>query len=93
LTSAPPKTFELYQNYPNPFNPITQIRYRLPVSSKVRLEVFDMLGRRIATLVEARQEAGEYQMRFNAENLPSGMYLLRLQAGGFSDTKKMLLVK
>ncbi len=91
--SAAPQTFELYQNYPNPFNPITQIRYRLPVSSKVRLEVFDMLGRRIATLVEARQEAGEYQMRFNAENLPSGIYLLRLQAGGFSDTKKMLLVK
>jgi len=91
--SAPPKTFELYQNYPNPFNPITQIRYRLPVRSKVRLEVFDMLGRRITTLVEARQEAGEYQTRFNAENLPSGIYLLRLQAGGFSDTKKMLLVK
>jgi hypothetical protein len=52
-----------------------------------------MLGRRITTLVEARQEAGEYQTRFNAENLPSGIYLLRLQAGGFSDTKKMLLVK
>lgn len=90
-----PETFELAQNYPNPFNPSTNITYQLPMTSNVKLEVFDMLGRKVATLVDARQEAGTYVATLNgtAHNLASGVYFYRLQAGNFIATKKMMLVK
>ncbi len=88
-----PRNFELAQNYPNPFNPSTAISYQLPVASNVMLKVYDMLGREVATLVNARQEAGRYQIMFNATNLASGLYFYRLQAGNFVETKKMMLVK
>jgi hypothetical protein len=90
-----PTTFALNQNYPNPFNPETRIGYRLPVASEVKLELYDMLGRKLATLVNARQEAGAYLIAFNAQtlNLASGMYFYRLQAGNFVETKKMMLMK
>jgi len=90
-----PTTFALNQNYPNPFNPETRIGYRLPVASDVKLELYDMLGRKLATLVNARQEAGAYLIAFNAQtlNLASGMYFYRLQAGNFVETKKMMLMK
>ncbi len=88
-----PRTFELSQNYPNPFNPSTVISYQLPVSSDVKLAVYDMLGREIATLVNARQEAGRYQAQFSAASLSSGLYFYRLQAGSFTRTMKMTLVK
>jgi len=90
-----PATFALNQNYPNPFNPETRIGYRLPVASDVKLELYDMLGRKLATLVNARQEAGAYLIAFNAQtlNLASGMYFYRLQAGNFVETKKMMLMK
>ncbi|MFN3345700.1 MAG: T9SS type A sorting domain-containing protein, partial [Chloroherpetonaceae bacterium] len=90
-----PEKFELAQNYPNPFNPTTVIMYQLPLSSDVKLEVFDVLGRKVATLVNARQEAGSYVANFNASayNLTSGVYFYRLQAGNFTETKKMMLVK
>ncbi|MCS7212140.1 MAG: choice-of-anchor Q domain-containing protein [Chloroherpetonaceae bacterium] len=78
VEASVPRTFELLQNYPNPFNPTTVISYELPVATEVRLEVFDMLGRRVATLVNARQEAGRYQVSFNASELTSGLYLYRL---------------
>ncbi|MFN3387104.1 MAG: S8 family serine peptidase, partial [Candidatus Thermochlorobacter sp.] len=89
------KAFELYQNYPNPFNPTTVIAYQLPVASEVSLKVFDALGREVATLVRARQDAGRYSVPFSAatSRLASGIYFYRLQAGTFSETKKMLLVK
>ncbi len=90
---APPAEFALEQNYPNPFNPTTTIRYQLPVASNVKLEVFDVLGKKVATLVDARQEAGIYNYALNASNLSSGMYFYRLQAGSFVQTKKMMLVK
>jgi hypothetical protein len=88
-------SFELFQNYPNPFNPTTVIRYQLPVKSEVKLELFDMLGRNIATLVSATQEAGSYTVTLSASalNLSSGVYFYRLTAGTFMDTKKMLFVK
>lgn len=90
-----PTTFALNQNYPNPFNPETRIGYRLPVASEVKLELYDMLGRKLATLVNARQEAGAYLIAFNAQtlNLASGIYFYRLQAGNFVETKKMMLMK
>ncbi len=90
-----PTAFALNQNYPNPFNPETRIGYRLPVASDVKLELYDMLGRKLATLVNARQDAGAYLIAFNAQtlNLASGIYFYRLQAGNFVETKKMILMK
>jgi hypothetical protein len=88
-----PKVFALEQNYPNPFNPSTTIRYQLPVASEVKLEVYDVLGKKIATLVNERQSAGSYQVVWNASGLSSGTYFYRLQAGTFTQTKKMILVK
>ncbi|MFN3560762.1 MAG: T9SS type A sorting domain-containing protein [Chloroherpetonaceae bacterium] len=88
-----PKQFSLEQNYPNPFNPTTVIAYQLPVASTVSLKVYDVLGKEVATLVNARQEAGAYSYTLNAGNLASGIYFYRLQAGNFVSTKKMMLVK
>ncbi len=90
---APPAEFALEQNYPNPFNPTTAIRYQLPVNSDVKLEVYDVLGKKVATLVNERQEAGIYTYTLNASTLSSGVYFYRLQAGNFVQTKKMMLVK
>ncbi len=91
--STLPKEFALAQNYPNPFNPSTVIAYQLPTASDVRLELFDVLGRKVATLVNARQAAGYYNVVLNANNLATGIYFYRLQAGNFVQTKKMILLK
>ena len=88
-----PVRFVLDQNYPNPFNPATVISYQLPASSLVSLDVFDMTGRKVATLVNGQVPAGEHQVTFNAASLSSGMYMYRLQAGTQIMTKKMMLVK
>jgi hypothetical protein len=93
LSPTAPKTFLLEQNYPNPFNPSTTIRYQLPVASEVKLEVYDVLGKKIATLVNERQSVGSYQVVWNASGLSSGTYFYRLQAGTFVETKKMIMVK
>jgi hypothetical protein len=87
------RMFELAQNYPNPFNPTTSIRYQIPTAETVNLKVYDILGKEVATLVNGRQEAGNYTVPFNAVRLASGVYFYRLQAGGFVETRKMLLVK
>jgi len=88
-----PESFTLEQNYPNPFNPTTVIRYSLSESASVRLEVFDILGRKVQTLVNTKQQAGWYTFDFNGTNLASGVYLYRLQAGNFVKIQKMTLVK
>ena len=88
-----PATFGLDQNYPNPFNPSTRIRYQLAEDGRVTLEVFNMLGQRVRTLVTENQRAGYYEVDFNAADLPSGSYVYRLQAGQQTMLKKMALVK
>lgn len=88
-----PSSFDLEQNYPNPFNPSTVIRYRLPLSSFVKLKVYDLLGREIAILVNDNEEAGIHEIKFSSPNLPSGIYFYKLDAGYFSSVKKMMLVK
>jgi hypothetical protein len=94
-TAVAPREYSLSQNYPNPFNPTTVITYSLKESGDVKLELFDVLGRKVASLVSARQEAGSYTQSFNAarHGLSSGVYFYRLQSGRFVATKKMLLVK
>ncbi|MDW8466117.1 MAG: T9SS type A sorting domain-containing protein [Chloroherpetonaceae bacterium] len=93
LEGEKPTTFALEQNYPNPFNPSTMIRYSIPSTEQVSLKVFDVLGREVLTLVSGRQAAGRYEVLFNAAGLPSGIYFYRLQAGTYSETRKMMLVK
>jgi hypothetical protein len=88
-----PTEFAVSQNYPNPFNPSTLIEYALPTESSVRLEVFGVLGQRIATLVEEQKSAGYHAVRFDAGQLPSGIYYYRIVAGDFIQVRKMLLVK
>jgi hypothetical protein len=86
-------TFSLEQNYPNPFNPSTVIGYRLPVNSDVTLKVFDLLGREVATLVDEFKPAGKYEVEFNGKDLSSGIYFYTIQAGSFTKTEKMILLK
>ncbi len=87
--------FELSQNYPNPFNPETIISYKLPTASYARLKIFDIVGNEVAVIVNQYQQAGEYSYRFSANNkkLSSGIYFYRLEAGSFSASKKMIMIK
>lgn len=88
-----PQSISLHQNYPNPFNPVTRIQYDLPEAADVRLEVFNMAGQRVATLVSGHQSAGSHSVSFSGQGLASGIYLYRLQVGNQSIIRKMTLVK
>ncbi len=88
-----PTEFDLSQNYPNPFNPETAINFDLPESSNVKLEIFDIMGRKVVTLINEHKKAGYHQIRFNAQNLASGTYLYRLVAGKNIFVKKLTLIK
>ena len=88
-----PNSFALYNNYPNPFNPTTTINYQLPEKGHVALIIYNLLGEEIVKLVNEHKDAGYHTFQFNANDLSSGMYLYRIQAGEFSDVKKMLLIK
>lgn len=87
------ETYRLEQNFPNPFNPNTTIRYNIPKSSDVKLEVYDLTGRKVSTLVNAVQSPGTYQVNFNAQMLSSGMYFYKLEAGEFVEVRKMVVVR
>jgi plastocyanin len=85
--------FEISQNYPNPFNPSTKISFAIPSNEFVTLKIFNELGKEVESLVSSKLSAGTYEADWNAANLNSGVYYYRLQAGSFSQTRKMLLVK
>jgi hypothetical protein len=91
--AAVPTHFALEQNYPNPFNPTTTITYWVPSSNAVSLNVYDVLGREVAVVVNERKAAGRYAASFDASKLTSGIYFYRLTTGGYTQTKKMVLVK
>jgi hypothetical protein len=88
-----PKEFILYQNFPNPFNPVTHIRFSLPKYSKVKLSVYDVLGREVMVLVNDFRNAGEHKISFDGSSLSSGIYFYTFFAGDFRETRKMLMIK
>ncbi len=88
-----PNTYRLYQNYPNPFNPVTKIKYGVPQNGYIKLTVYDELGKEVQVVDEGYKEANTYEAVFDATNLPSGVYYYKLETDGFTDTKKMVIIK
>jgi hypothetical protein len=88
-----PISYSLKQNYPNPFNPVTMINYQLPMINDVELSIYNLLGQKVATLVDERQQAGYHQVEWDASNFSSGIYYYRIEAGEFQDVKKMILIR
>ncbi len=88
-----PISYKLYQNYPNPFNPSTTIEYQIPRQSFVKLKVYDVLGNEVSELVNREEQAGNYKVNFDASKLSSGVYFYELQAGSFTQVKKLILTK
>ncbi len=93
ISTEIPSKYSLSQNYPNPFNPATNIRFEIPKSGNIKLVVFDALGREVETLVNEKQAAGTYEATFNALQYPSGVYFYRITSEGYSETKRMILIK
>jgi photosystem II stability/assembly factor-like uncharacterized protein len=93
INSNVPKDYKLEQNYPNPFNPSTNVKFSIVNSGNVRIDVYDVLGREVQTLVNERMQPGTYEITFDGSLLTSGVYLYRLISEGYSGTKKMLLVR
>jgi photosystem II stability/assembly factor-like uncharacterized protein len=88
-----PAKYHLYQNYPNPFNPLTNIKFALPKSDRVIIDLYSTLGQKVKTILSKRMLAGDHEIEFNAQNLASGIYYYRIEAGEFQDVKKMVLLK
>ena len=88
-----PQEYTLYQNYPNPFNPITTIEYTLPVTEHVVLTIYDILGRKVTTLVDEKQTTGHYKLKWDAKFQSSGIYLYQLHTKSFKRTIKLILLK
>jgi len=93
ISSEIPKEYKLYYAYPNPFNPVTNIQFSLPKNTDVKLEVFDITGRRISELINGHMEAGTYKTTFDASMYSSGVYFYRITADGFTDVKRMVMIK
>jgi hypothetical protein len=88
-----PSEYYLSQNYPNPFNPDTRIDYSLPEKSFVTLKIYDILGEKVFTLINEEKSRGNYEIEFDASSLASGIYIYKLQAGSFTETRKMVLIR
>jgi len=90
-----PQQYSLSQNYPNPFNPTTKIKFTIPVGTRraVSLQVYDVLGNKVATLVIEEKPAGTYEVKWDASRFSSGVYFYQLKAGSFIETKKMILLR
>ena len=93
VNSGIPTEFAIQQNYPNPFNPSTNINYSLPEASRVTIIVYDLLGQKVAELVNTEKSAGYHSIAFDASALSSGVYIYQIRAGAFTNTKKMMLIK
>jgi len=93
VNNALGKSFKLFAPYPNPFNPNTTIKFSIPAASNVSLKIYDIIGNEIANLVNGRKDAGEYEVDFNAKNLPSGIYFSTLRSNGNTQTQKLILMK
>jgi len=93
LVGLKPESFQLYANYPNPFNPNTKIKYAISETVYTTLKVYSILGAEVATLINEEKTPGVYEVNFEAANLPSGTYIYKLEAGSFSQAKKMILLK
>lgn len=93
IAGSIPNEYSLDQNYPNPFNPTTKITYSIKEEGLVTLKVYNVLGKEVATLVNENKPEGNYEVEFNASQLPSGMYIYKIQSGSFTDVKKMILTK
>jgi len=85
--------FELKQNYPNPFNPETKIGFSIGKAGNVKIKIFDIIGREVATLVNQKLNQGTYVVSWQASNMPSGVYFYVIEAGDFKETKKMIILK
>lgn len=92
-TEGIPTEYAIRQNYPNPFNPGTTIQYELPRASHVSITVYDMLGRQVSLLLNERRDAGIHEVKFDGSAFASGVYLYRIQAGEFTQTKKLIMLK
>jgi hypothetical protein len=90
---AAPISYALSQNYPNPFNPTTKIKYAVPYDGFVNIAVFNVLGEKVANIVNSIHKAGNYELTFDATNLASGIYIYRMEAGDFVSIKKMMILK
>ena len=88
-----PLSYKLFNNYPNPFNPTTNISFNLPKEENIKLDIYNILGQKIVTLINGKMQAGNHNVNFIADNLPSGLYIYQLQAGNFLESKKMMLLK
>jgi hypothetical protein len=88
-----PREFSLQQNFPNPFNPTTTIGYQVPITSQVRLVVYDLLGREVCVLLDEVKPPGTYTAKWDAVNVATGVYFCRMKAESFSEIKKLLLVR
>ena len=88
-----PDKFALDQNYPNPFNPVTMINYQLPMINHVELSIYNLLGQKISTLISERQQAGYYEVQWDASGFSSGVYYYRIIAGEFEQIRKMVLIR
>jgi hypothetical protein len=87
------KSYALEQNYPNPFNPSSTIKFSLPKNNLVRIDLYNTLGQRVKTILNKQMRAGQHEVEFKAQNLASGVYYYKIEAGDFQDMKKMVLIK